>query len=83
MDVDSLLVTIEQQERNISQLELELAQLQSPGGTLDSTEKVSGWNIVPSCYICWFAGLLSTLSVDKSQSKINIRNVFLQGRQRD
>ena len=44
MDFETLLGTVEQQERNISQLELELAQLQS--GTFDSTEKVSGWNIV-------------------------------------
>ena len=46
MDIATLLVTVEQQEQNISQLELELAQLQSAGGTLNGTEKVSGWNIV-------------------------------------
>ena len=48
MDISTLLVTLEQQEQNISQLELELAQLTSPGGpTFDNTEKVSGRNIVP------------------------------------
>ena len=47
MDISTLLVTLEQQEQNISQLELELAQLQSPGATFDKTEKVSGRNIVP------------------------------------
>ena len=42
MDIETLLATIEQQERDITQLEQELEQLQSPGANLDSSEKVSG-----------------------------------------